>query len=159
VLSPNRIIGVGQQKQEPSDKEVAKTAALWGPNPVHPSSAAYRVIVDSLESDIKNTNARYTNPTKPCLEPKKPRYDLSQDRAGWVSGCSAALPHGDSGPQRPSKAIQRFIRKGQGDNPPTSRTTFCLPWTLLRLPPARKPPWRQPEKIPVTQERAQLLIS
>jgi hypothetical protein len=103
VLRPNRMIGVGQRKQELSDEEAVKTAALWGPDPVHLSSAAYRVVVDSLESDIKNTDARNTNPTKPCLEPKKPRYDLSQDQAGWVSGCSAALPHRDSGPRRPSR--------------------------------------------------------
>jgi hypothetical protein len=103
VLCPNKMIGVGQRKQEPTDEEAAKTAALWGPDPVHPSSAAYRVIAGSLETDIKNTDARYTNPTKQCLVLKKPQYNLSQDRAGWVSGCSAALARRDSDPQRPPR--------------------------------------------------------
>jgi hypothetical protein len=40
VLCPNKMIGVGQRKLKPSDKEAAKTAALWGPDPVHPASAA-----------------------------------------------------------------------------------------------------------------------
>jgi hypothetical protein len=48
VLCPNRMIGVGQRRQEPSDEEAAKAAALWGSDPVHPTSAAYRVIAESL---------------------------------------------------------------------------------------------------------------
>ncbi len=47
-LCPNRMIGVGQRRQEPSDEEAAKAAALWGSDPVHPTSAAYRVIEESL---------------------------------------------------------------------------------------------------------------
>jgi hypothetical protein len=31
VLCPNRMIGVGQRKEEPTDEEAAKTAALWAP--------------------------------------------------------------------------------------------------------------------------------
>jgi hypothetical protein len=30
VLCPNRMIGVGQRRQEPTDEEAAKAAALWG---------------------------------------------------------------------------------------------------------------------------------
>jgi hypothetical protein len=30
VLCPNKMIGVGQRREEPSDEEAAKTAALWG---------------------------------------------------------------------------------------------------------------------------------
>ncbi len=105
VLCPNRMIGVGQRRQEPSDEEAAKSAALWGPDPVHPISAAYCVIADSLETDIWNTEARYTNPARHHPSAKKARYDPSQDRAGWVSGCLAALPRRDSGPQRPARGM------------------------------------------------------
>jgi hypothetical protein len=90
------MIGVGQRRQEPSDEEAAKVAALWGSDPVHPTSAAYRVIAESIEVDLNDTGARYTNPARALQVPKRPRYDPSQDRAGWVSGCSAALPRRDS---------------------------------------------------------------
>jgi hypothetical protein len=42
VLCPNRMVGVGQRLQEPTDEEAAKAAALWGRDPVHPTGAAYR---------------------------------------------------------------------------------------------------------------------
>ncbi len=100
VLCPNKMIGVGQQKQEPSDEEAAKTAALWGPNPVHPSSAAYRTMADCIMEDINNPEARYTNPAKHDHNAKRPRHDPSQDRASWVSGCSAALARRDSETQK-----------------------------------------------------------
>ncbi len=101
VLCPNRMVGVGQRKQEPTDEEAAKMATLWGPDPVHPTSAAYRMIADSLESDIRNTESRHTNPGKPDPMSKKTRYDPSPDGDGWISGCSAALPCLDLGPHRP----------------------------------------------------------
>ncbi len=89
VLCPNRMIGVGQRRQEPTDEEAAKAAALWGSDPVHPTSAAYRLIAESLEEDLRDDDARYTNPTRAVQIKKKPRYDPSLDREGWVSGCSA----------------------------------------------------------------------
>jgi hypothetical protein len=64
VLCPNRMVGVGQRRQEPSDEEAAKAAALWGLDPVHPTSAAYRVIADSIVADLSDNGARYTNPAK-----------------------------------------------------------------------------------------------
>jgi hypothetical protein len=96
------MVGVGQRKQEPTDEEAAKTAALWGPDPVHPTGAAYRLIADALESDIENPDSRYTNPGKASALFKKPRYDPSLHRDGWVIGCSAALPRRDSGPHKPA---------------------------------------------------------
>jgi hypothetical protein len=62
VLCLNRMIGVGQCNEEPSDEEAAKTAALWGSDPVHPTTAAYCMMVDHIEQDLLNSNARYTNP-------------------------------------------------------------------------------------------------
>jgi hypothetical protein len=97
VLCPNRMIGVGQRRQEPSDEEAAKAAALWGSDPVHPTSAAYRLIAESLEEDLRDEGARYTNPTRAVQSKKKSRYDPSLDREGWVSGCSAALSRRDTG--------------------------------------------------------------
>jgi lysophospholipase L1-like esterase len=96
VICPNRMIGVGQRRQEPTDEEAAKAAALWGSDPVHPTSAAYRQIAESLEEDLKDEDARYTNPTRAAQLKKKPRYDPSLDREGWVSGCSAALARRDN---------------------------------------------------------------
>ncbi len=92
VLCSNRMIEVGQRRQEPSDEEVAKAAALWGLDPIHPTSAAYRVIAKAIEEDLRDTGARYTNPARGLQISKRPRYDPSQDWAGWVSGCSAATP-------------------------------------------------------------------
>ncbi len=96
VICPNRMIGVGQRRQEPSDEEAAKAAALWGADPVHPTSAAYRQIAESLEEDLRDEDARYTNPSSAAQSKKKPRYDSSLDREGWVSGCSAALARRDT---------------------------------------------------------------
>jgi hypothetical protein len=103
VLCPNKMIGVGQRKQEHSDEEATKTAALWGPNPVHPSSAAYRTMADCIMDDINNPEARYTNPAKYDNNAKRPHQDPSQDRASWVSGCSSALARRDSGTKKSSR--------------------------------------------------------
>jgi hypothetical protein len=64
VLCPNRMVGVGQRSQVPTDEEAARMAALWGADPVHPSAAAYRCMAEHLEKDMLNTDARYMNPTK-----------------------------------------------------------------------------------------------
>jgi hypothetical protein len=95
ALCPNRLVGIGQRSQVPSDEEAARTAAMWGSNPVHPSAAAYRCMAEHLEKDILNTEARYTNPAKQNIQ-KKPRIDLSLGRANWVIGCSAAARRGDT---------------------------------------------------------------
>jgi hypothetical protein len=90
VLCPNRMIGVGQRRTEPSDEEAALSAALWGTDPVHPSTAAYRQMAEHIEADLANSEARYTNPVKKVPSDKRQRVDLSLQRADWVSGCSAA---------------------------------------------------------------------
>ncbi len=100
VLCPNKMVGVGQRREEPSDEELAKTAALWGPDPVHPNGAAYRVVAEALENDTANPDARYINPGRTDIQHKKPRYDPSLHREGWVSGCSAALQRRDCGPPK-----------------------------------------------------------
>jgi hypothetical protein len=114
VLCPNRIIGVGKGKQDPSDEEAAKAAALWGSNPVHPTSAAYRLIAETLEEDLRDSDARYTNPTGTVQARKKPRYDPSQDREGWVRGCSAALTRRDN---NTSGAVRGRATSGTGWTP------------------------------------------
>jgi hypothetical protein len=58
VLCPNRMVGIGQRQEEPSDEEAAATVALWGAHPVHPTGAAYRV------KELANGEAKYTNPPK-----------------------------------------------------------------------------------------------
>ncbi len=113
VLCPNKMVGVEQRREEPIDEEAAKTAALWDPDPVHPTGAAYRVIAEALETDAANPDARYTNPGKTAPQSKKLRYDPSLHREGWVSGCSAALQRRDSGPPKLSA-------RGFG-GPPTTR--------------------------------------
>jgi hypothetical protein len=95
ILCPNRMIGVGQRRQVPSDEEAAKAAALWGNNPVHPTAAAYRCMADCLMSDIQNKEAKYTNPSRPTGTLTRPKIDLSQERDNWVTGCSAAAPRRD----------------------------------------------------------------
>ncbi len=89
------MIGVGQRRQTPSDDEAAKAAALWGNNPVHPTAAAYRCMADCLMTDIQNEEAKYTNPSKPTGDSKRPKIDLSQGRDNRVTGCSAAAPRRD----------------------------------------------------------------
>jgi hypothetical protein len=90
VLCANKMVGIGQRKEEPSDEEAAATAALWGVDPVHPTGAAYRVIADSIEKDLANTDAKYTNPPRVLHGQKRQLRDLSLDRDSWVGGCSAA---------------------------------------------------------------------
>jgi hypothetical protein len=91
------MIGVGQRSQALSDEEAARSAAMWGLNPVHPSAAAYRCMAEHLEKDILNSEARYTNPGKQQTA-KKPKIDLSLGRADWVMGCSAAASRRDTMP-------------------------------------------------------------
>jgi hypothetical protein len=123
VLCPNKMVGVGQRREEPSDEEAAKTAAMWGPDPVHPTGAAYRVIAESLETDAANPDARYTNPGRTDIQHKKPRYDPSLHREGWVSGCWQHLSDVTVAHQsiRPDDLVDRLlpgvIKPATGDVP------------------------------------------
>jgi hypothetical protein len=108
VLCPNHMMGMGQRRIEPSDDEAARTAALWGPDPVHPSAVAYRVMADAIEADLLNPDSKYTNPSSSQRVVKKSRPDPSLDRASWVAGCSAALPRRDSIPFRGARGPQRW---------------------------------------------------
>jgi hypothetical protein len=113
VLCPNRMFGMGLRRQDISDEDAARTAALWGPDPVHPTQAAYRLIAEAIEADLQDPSAKYTNPPKDSLQPaKKARHDPSMERAGWVDGCSAALPRRDSAPAP--------INRGRGVHTPRS---------------------------------------
>jgi lysophospholipase L1-like esterase len=55
---------MGLRRQDISNEEATRTAALWGPDPVHPTSAAYRMIAEAIEADLQDPDARYTNPPK-----------------------------------------------------------------------------------------------
>jgi hypothetical protein len=128
VLCPNKMIGVGQCSQDPSDDEAARSAALWGNDPVHPSAAAYRCMADQLEKDMLNSEARYTNPAKHHAQ-KRPRVDLSLGRDDWVAGCSAAAPRRDAPPSRGSMprrgdAGPRAGTKARGRGNLSSRGSF-----------------------------------
>jgi hypothetical protein len=105
VLCPNRMVGVGQRLQEPTDEEAAKAAALWGRDPVHPTGAAYRCMAELLEQDICNPESKYTNPRLKSSINKKPRLDLSLERAEWVTGCSAATTRRDLRGKVPKRVL------------------------------------------------------
>jgi hypothetical protein len=107
VLCPNRMMGMGQRRIEPSDDEASRTVALWGPDPVHPTTAAYRVMADAIETDLQNPDSKYTNPASSQRDFKKARQDPSLERASWVSGCSAALSRRDSTPSGSGRGFQR----------------------------------------------------
>jgi lysophospholipase L1-like esterase len=49
-----RLMGMGQRRIEPSDDEASRKAALWGPDPVHPTAAAHRVMADAIDTDLQN---------------------------------------------------------------------------------------------------------
>jgi hypothetical protein len=110
------MIAMGQRWPEPSGEEATRTAALWGPNPVHPTSAAYMMTTESLNGDIQNGEARYTNrPRAQRVPPKRPKYDPSLEMAGWVSGCSAVVPRRDAVQPRgnPDHAPRGLNRAGR----------------------------------------------
>jgi hypothetical protein len=88
VLCPNPMMGMGQRRIEPSDDEASRTAVLWGPDPVHPTAAAYRVMADAIENDLQNPDSKYTNPATSQRVIKKSRPDPSLDRASWMLGRS-----------------------------------------------------------------------
>jgi hypothetical protein len=90
------MIGVGQRREEPSDEEAALSAALWGPDPVHSTTAAYRQMAELIERDLANTDVCYTNPLKKPNAKKRPRIDLSLQQAEWVVGCSTATSRRDT---------------------------------------------------------------
>jgi hypothetical protein len=120
VLCPNRMMGMGLRRSELSDDDASRTAALWGPDPVHPTAAAYRVMADAIETDLQNPDAKYTNPVNIQRDYKKARQDLSMERASWVSGCSAALARRDSMPSGSGRGSLR------GQNTPTR--AFARPY-------------------------------
>jgi hypothetical protein len=89
------MVGVGQRLHEPTDEDATKVAALWGCDPVHPKGTAYRCMAELLEQGISNPEAKYTNPRKKASDNKRPRLDLSLERADWVTRCSAATTRRD----------------------------------------------------------------
>ncbi len=108
VLCPNRILGIAQRRAELPIEDARELAAMWGPDPVHPSGTAYQSIVEGIVKDALNPEAKYTNPPRSVSNQsgaKKPRLDLSLERDSWVRGCTAALPRRDStyGPARGSQ--------------------------------------------------------
>jgi hypothetical protein len=68
-------------------------ADLWGNDPVHPDADSYEKIAWFLQTNLANSEAKYTNPPAMLFTParKKPHVDLSQHREDWVSGCPATL--------------------------------------------------------------------
>jgi hypothetical protein len=103
VLCPNKMIGLGPRQADISDSEAKEFAELWGDNPVHPSTAAYRKMAHDLEADLLTPEARYTNPVRSGdrSPAKKLKPDDSLNRASWVNGCPAALPRRDSAGRKP----------------------------------------------------------
>jgi hypothetical protein len=95
VLCPNRMLGIGAHL---SDEDAQRIGGLWGPDPVHPSQDAYKILATSIEDDLLCSKERYTNPPKeaPGNVKKKPRIDLAETRQEWVAGCSATLPRKDT---------------------------------------------------------------
>jgi hypothetical protein len=119
VLCPNKILGIGQRRAELPIEDARELAAMWGRDPVHPSSAAYQVIAEGVAKDALNPDAKYTNPPESVFKPlgaKKLRLDLSLERDAWVRGCTAALPHRESGPT----AVR--------GNPPSRNAAFRGNW-------------------------------
>jgi hypothetical protein len=58
------MFGMGLRRQDISDEEAARTAALWGPDRVHLTTAAYLMMVEAIKADLQDKEARYTNPPK-----------------------------------------------------------------------------------------------
>jgi hypothetical protein len=58
VLCPNKILGIGQRRTDMPMEEARELAHTWGNDPVHPSSAAYKRMVDGIVQDLKNPEAR-----------------------------------------------------------------------------------------------------
>ncbi len=96
VLCPNKILGIGQHRDEMPMEEARELAATWGGDPVHPAKGAYKIIMEGILKDLSNADSRYTNPPRLVGSvANKPRVDLSLERDAWVSGCTAALPRRD----------------------------------------------------------------
>ncbi len=90
-----------------------------GPDPVHPTPATYRLIAEAIEADLQDPDARYTNPPKEFQQSaKKARHDPSRERAGWVDGCSAALPRRDSAPVPVQRGRGAYTPRGPISQPP-----------------------------------------
>jgi lysophospholipase L1-like esterase len=52
VLCLNMMFGMGLRRQDITDEEAVRTAALWGLDPVHPTTAAYRMMAEAIEADL-----------------------------------------------------------------------------------------------------------
>ncbi len=87
---------------------------LWGGDPVHPSSSAYRKIASDLDADLMDKEARYTNPVKmgENVTAKRQKTDDSLNRVSWVRGCPAALPRRDSQPGKPNWNPRGRVHRG-----------------------------------------------
>jgi hypothetical protein len=95
VLCPNRMLGIGPQL---SDADARRIGGMWGPDPVHPSTDAYKEMAAALDAEVSDGSAKYTNPPRSTAGDtnKRSRLDLSSSRQEWVTGCSATLPRRDT---------------------------------------------------------------
>ncbi len=110
VFCTNRILGLGPRRTSISKEGVHELSTLWGDDPVYPTAASYKKIAAAIVANLNNCDAQYTNPPRSVVPTpaKKPRVDLSLERAEWVRGWSAALPRRDSlpGPPRGSRGAR-----------------------------------------------------
>ncbi len=65
------------------------------------------MMADLIEKDLSNEEGRYTNPPNCTGIGKRLRPDLSNERAEWIKGCSAATARRDVLPPPPKQEGER----------------------------------------------------
>ncbi len=163
VLCPNKMIGLGPRAADISDSEAKEFAELWGDNPVHTSSAAYRKMATDLVADLLDQEARYTNSTRlgESVLAKRLKTDNSLNLASWVSGCPAALPRRDSQPGRANRQPRGSNYCGTSTYPRPARGGPHAPRRLLSPQERPRPKHRlvHPQWERSQNEERQLVIS
>jgi hypothetical protein len=86
VLNAVEALGIAQSHNS-EETYLDRILALWGPDPVHPTAAAYRVLSDKIVEKIDTLLSEA--PTGTVQESNSLSKWIADNRDSWVSGSQA----------------------------------------------------------------------
>jgi hypothetical protein len=81
IVCPNRIIGMGERRNDPLIEELREVADRWDAVAVHPASDIYKLMAGLLDEIMEPPESSYSNSGMPLGSGlKRPRRDLADHR-------------------------------------------------------------------------------
>jgi hypothetical protein len=106
VLNTVEALGIAQsQTSEATDLD--RILALWGPDPVHPTAAAYRVLSDKIADKVESMLSE--TPNAAAQESNSHAKRKADHRDSWVSGSQAFAKRSERGAWRGNSGRGRVM--------------------------------------------------